>query len=123
MKRRTITIISVAVVFLVLASVYFFTDPAETVWMPKCAFFMLTGLKCPGCGSQRAFHALLRGEFGEAWSQNAFMVIMIPVILFLLWLEIRRDTRPELYRKVHTPLNIILFGVITVIWTLGRNIF
>ncbi len=114
--------VGVAVAVVVLAVVYFVVDPAEARWMPKCAFFQLTGWECAGCGSQRAFHALMHGDFGEAWNRNAFMILMLPVLGFLTWLEFRRKSCPELYRKVHTPLNILLFGIVILGWTIGRNV-
>ncbi len=37
-----------------------------------CAFHALTGLPCPGCGLTRAFCALARGHFYEAWQLHPF---------------------------------------------------
>lgn len=120
MKRNRAGLV-LALACVVFGVVYFFVDPARCQWMPKCAFFQLTGLKCAGCGTQRALHALLTGDFGEAWAQNPFMILLLPVILFLVWLEFRRNAHADLYRKVHTPFNILLFGVLVIAWTIGRN--
>lgn len=37
-----------------------------------CAFHALTGLSCPGCGLTRAFCAISRGEFLDAWRLHPF---------------------------------------------------
>ena len=41
-------------------ALFFLFDPSETWFFPHCPFFALTGLKCPGCGTARAFHAALQ---------------------------------------------------------------
>ena len=43
----------------VLALIYYKFNPSDIAIFPKCPFLLLTGLKCPGCGSQRAIHSLL----------------------------------------------------------------
>jgi len=48
---------------------------------PKCPFRELTGLKCAGCGSQRAIHHLLNFDFINAAKENIMLVISIPYIL------------------------------------------
>lgn len=41
---------------------------------PVCPFFLLTDLYCPGCGAQRAMHALMNGHIGQAFTLNPLMV-------------------------------------------------
>lgn len=91
--------------------------------MPKCIIYQVTGFKCAGCGSQRAIHALLHGDLEEAWRMNAFMILMIPVVVFLGIVEMRRKSSPALYGKIHSPLFIVLLGIAIIGWTIGRNIF
>ncbi len=62
-----------------LATVYFVLDPARYPF-PRCPFHWLTGLYCPGCGSQRAFHALLHGRVGQAAGLNLLAVAYAPVL-------------------------------------------
>ena len=66
---------------LVLAVAYTWLDPLDYAIFPKCPVKMLTGLDCPGCGSQRAIHALLNGQVAEAFRCNALMVLAIPYVL------------------------------------------
>ncbi len=44
----------------------------------SCPVRALWGIDCPGCGFQRAFLALLRGDFAACWDQYP------PLIPFLL---------------------------------------
>ena len=53
-----------------LLMIYYWFDPSEIELFPKCPFYMLTGLKCPGCGSQRAIHSLLHLDFIGAIRYN-----------------------------------------------------
>ena len=53
-----------------LIAAYYRLGPESGLY-PRCMFRQLTGLDCPGCGSQRAIHALLHGHVAEAWGYNA----------------------------------------------------
>jgi hypothetical protein len=66
--------------------VYYFLDPGQNELFPRCPFYSCTGLKCPGCGSQRALHALLHFRIGQAFAENPLLVISIPYLLFSLFL-------------------------------------
>ncbi len=46
---------------------------------PRCIFKVLTGFDCPGCGSQRAIHAMLNGDFVAAWNYNAAIFFALPL--------------------------------------------
>jgi hypothetical protein len=51
----------------------------------QCSVKALTGFECPGCGMQRAFIALLKGEFMLSLQLNASMV---PFLLTLLYVTL-----------------------------------
>lgn len=55
-------------------------DPTSTALFPKCLFLDLTSLYCPGCGAQRALHALLNGDLVAAIGFNAMLMIAGPVV-------------------------------------------
>lgn len=46
-----------------------------------CAFHALTGLSCPSCGLTRAFCAISRGHFREAWSLHPFSFLFYALVL------------------------------------------
>ena len=121
MPRKAAIIAGIAGIILLLA-VYTFFDPSETAFFPKCPFFWLTGLKCPGCGSQRAMHQLLTLHFVEAFRYNAFMVITIPLILFLLVAELFRDRWPRLSRLGSSPTLSWSILAAVLLWWLLRNL-
>lgn len=105
-----------------LTAFYFVVDPAKASYAPFCIFHRLTGLQCPGCGSQRMAHALLHGDIAAAWHHNALLLCMLPILVFMFWLEMVRTRRPRLYSGFYRPLTIWSFVVIITLWTIGRNI-
>lgn len=105
----------------VAAIIYFFIDPADARWMPKCMLYVTTGIQCPGCGSQRAIHSLLHADLKAAFRANALTVAAIPYLLLLAFSEIRRERFPVLYRKLHNPKGIIIVAIIILGWGIVRN--
>lgn len=65
-----------------MAIMVFLYDPEQVSFFPPCPFHFVTGLFCPGCGSTRALHHLLRGHFLNALAYNPLAVIFIPVIIW-----------------------------------------
>ena len=111
-------------VLLVLAAAYTWLDPLDYAIFPKCPVKMLTGLDCPGCGSQRAIHALLNGQVAEAFRSNALMVLAIPYVLAGFAFDLVRTPGERLlkWRKRlfgETAIYIII-GIITA-FTVLRN--
>ena len=80
-KMRYIWIIPASIGVAVIAILYGFFDP-EQFPFPKCAVYANTGIQCPGCGSQRAIHQLMNGNFLEAVRLN--LVIFVAMIYFSL---------------------------------------
>lgn len=87
-----ISAVTATLVITAIAAVALYTaiDPESSVFFPKCPFHMLTGLECPGCGSQRAIHSLLNGDIAAAIHYNLLIVLSIPYLLFLAILEIAK---------------------------------
>ena len=121
--RRSLVITVVIVLLLVFGFIYYAIDPATSTVFPRCTFLTLTGYKCPGCGSQRAIHALLNGDIKGALGYNAMLIVAIPWIALCLFAEGQRTRRPRLYERLNAPLLIWLFLVAVLSWWLLRNIF
>lgn len=108
----------------ILAGVLLFVfNPEENVIFPKCPFLMLTGLKCPGCGSQRAIHSLLHLDFVAAFKYNAMLVMMLPVVGIYLYSEIRRIKNPKQYAKLNKVTYMWIIFTLFILWWILRNIF
>ncbi|WP_417185896.1 DUF2752 domain-containing protein [Bacteroides sp.] len=119
MKRKGIWIVGI----LLIGLIYFSFNPSRSAIFPKCPFFALTGLKCPGCGSQRAIHSLLHFNYAEAFRHNALLVVSLPLIIVLMHAELNRERYPHLYIKLHNTTFIWSYFVIVIAWWISRNIF
>lgn len=121
-SKRIIWIVAVSVFLVLLAVVYYFVDPMQAGWMPRCIWKSITGTDCPGCGSQRMAHALMHGDLRGAWQANAYALCILPLIVFMVWLEVFRDRYPLVYRKVHSPMVIGVLSVSVFAWWIVRNL-
>jgi hypothetical protein len=94
-------------------------DPATSRIFPPCPFLYLTGLYCPGCGSLRAIHQLLHGNFHEAWAMNPLSIMLFPFLGYGLMCEATFHLRGERLPQVTLPgawiralcAVILLFGI------------
>lgn len=120
-RRRIITGVAVAIAAAALIAVYGAFDPATTPF-PRCPFLMLTGWQCPGCGSQRAAHALLNGDIAGAWELNAVMVCLLPLIVLLVVAELLRSLHPRLYAVLNSRELCLAAAVAFIAWCILRNI-
>lgn len=122
-KRRLAALLIVFSVLTAGAAWLYFHNPYTTYPLP-CAFYVATGLYCPGCGAGRASYFLLHGRWQAALSHNMAAVILFPFLfLFLLCQAIRwvwtgevSEDRPWLVRM----LRIVLFGL--VLYGVARNL-
>ena len=102
---------------------YLFFDPTAHDFFPKCQFLLATGYKCPGCGSQRAIHALLNGEILEAIRFNAIFVVSIPIIGIYFFGEIFRKKLPDFWRIINSRKVIYSLLFMYIAWWILRNVF
>ena len=91
--------------------------------MPRCPFKWVTGLDCPGCGSQRALHSLLHGHPMDAWGYNLILPPVVIYLMALVLLPLWGDRRAErIHAALTSPAAIwSLLGVVMAWWVL-RNL-
>ena len=94
----------------------------QTLHQSKCLFRLLTGYDCPGCGSQRAFHALLHGRLAEAWGYNPYLFFAVPAGAVLIAAEAVRRSQPRLHRTLVNPLSATIILAATIAWWVFRNL-
>ena len=121
MKQKILFALAIVLVVVVL---YFF-NPEQYLIMPKCPFKLLTGLSCPGCGIQRAIHALLAGDVMKAMSYNYFLVFAGPYALAFVVLYFLPDSCAK--KKMELILNnkyLVKFFIVSFfVWLIVRNIY
>jgi hypothetical protein len=57
-----------------------FLIPPDSPFFPRCAFYALTKLYCPGCGTGRGILRILHGDILGGIRQNWLLLIGIPVL-------------------------------------------
>lgn len=100
-------------------------NPENNIFFPKCPFYLLTGYKCPGCGSQRAIHHILNLRIYDALKENALLVVSIPYLATGIVFNNLKSLTPKtlLWRQRLygvKAINIIIV-IIILFWVL-RNI-
>lgn len=112
----------VAVIVLALVGVFYYMADPSSGLMPRCAFRYFTGYECPGCGFQRALHALLHGNVAEAWGYNPFAFFALPAAAFYIVVETLRHRYPRLHARAVHPVAIAAIFVAILTYWVARNL-
>ncbi|MDE6277755.1 MAG: DUF2752 domain-containing protein [Muribaculaceae bacterium] len=119
---KTLATVAATVAAVALVSfIYYNHDPSSPA-APKCIFRLLTGWDCPGCGSQRALHALLHGQPARAWSFNPYIFFAVPGAVVFILVEAMRKSHPRLHRALINEATIAAVLAATVAWWIFRNL-
>lgn len=86
-----------------------------TELLPQCPIHAVTGLLCPGCGTQRAARAALAGDWSTAWNLN-HLAFFVPAIAGL---GIVSEVRKLTWLKWAT-IAVAVFATVT--FTIWRNL-
>ncbi len=109
-----------AVVALAITAYYFFINPSTTTFGFQCLFYKTTGLYCPGCGGQRAFHHLLHGDFRKAFDYNLLIYFILPLVGMKFYEELfEKKIMPKF---LFTPQFLIVLVLFVLIFTVFRNL-
>ena len=101
----------VVLLAVVIAALFLF-DPSETRYFPRCPIFALTGLKCPGCGTSRALHAVLHCHFGDVLRFNAVLPVLFVLLVYCVIFP----------SHAQRPVIIWLVIAFVITWGIVRNI-
>jgi len=102
----------VGIAVVVAAAVVYWFSPESYGFSPRCPVFMLTGLKCAGCGTLRAAHCALHGDFAQAFRFNPLLFLAVPFLLM------------HIFRPAISANRVVGWGVVAVVvlYSLFRNL-
>jgi len=118
-KRKFFWAIAIFIMIVAVAFFYYKYDPISYRFFPKCIFKTLTGYDCPGCGTQRALHAFLHGEFLKAIKYNLFFVILL--VFFPLYFYSKYFNKKLFYYVSHRYV-MTFFIVFYFVYGVVRNL-
>lgn len=122
-KQKLILVIIGVLAFLGMLALYVFWNPSDTNIFPKCPVFAMTGIYCPGCGSQRAAHQILNGNIIEGIRHNYMIALLVVVLLYQGFIYIMNEffnkNIPNLLHKSKITNSILI--IVIIFWIL-RNI-
>lgn len=99
-------------------------NPENSVWFPKCPFYLLTGYQCPACGIQRAAYHLLHLHLATAFRYNPFLVLSLPYAFLLVTstciLPLNRLTGLRTF-CLH-PVTVRTYLALMLLWWVVRNL-
>lgn len=122
MTSRKILLTVAAIVGAAVVLYIFLNYNPEQTRFPRCPFYVLTSLKCPGCGSQRAIYSILHGDIAAAFQHNALLVACIPIIVLLLVAEMLKRRMTRLYNALCHPFISYTILAAVILWWIFRNI-
>ncbi len=106
-----------------LAILYFFVNPSNVFFFPKCPLYVTTGIYCPGCGSQRATHHLLNFNILGVLQQNLLYVISLLIIIYHLITEgLNLFLTKKIYNYIYHPKTPLFILAIVILFWIFRNI-
>lgn len=123
-RRRAVLAPAAVLLSGLAACTYLYTtDPHEPGHLlPACPLRAVTGLLCPACGATRMTYDLMHGDVAHAWRDNALLLLLTPLVLWLLvrWSVASLRGRAVPLRAPAWTGPVVLttaFG-----WTIARNL-
>ena len=124
--KRKYIIIAIIILLAMVIPIYYWFDPSQYDFMPKCVFKTYLHIECPGCGFQRALHALLHGDIRASLAFNPFLIISIPILIIACTNELiithsQKSTRIVRLATINKWI-LHVYIVLYLAWFVIRNI-
>ncbi|RKE94745.1 DUF2752 domain-containing protein [Ichthyenterobacterium magnum] len=122
-KTKTLIILGIVIILLGVLSLYFFWNPSDYDFFPKCPFYSMTGIFCPGCGSQRAAHQIINGNIVTGIRHNYLLLLLFLVLGYqVLLFAINSIYNKSFNNILHLPITTKIILVLVILFWVLRNI-
>jgi len=111
-------------IFISIIIIYKFYNPYKESFFPKCSFYVISGYKCAGCGSQRAIYNLLNFNVLSALKENFLLVIFTPyIIIGVIFDLLKKNVKiTKLHSIFYGKVAIYICLIVIVLYWILRNI-
>lgn len=121
LKRNAIILVVIGLA--IILSLFFYYNPLEHNFFPKCPIYTYTGTHCPGCGSQRAIHQILQGNLAEGFKHNLLILLLIAVLIYDVLIHfLNTFLNRNFSNLLHKPITTIVILFLVVAFWILRNI-
>lgn len=124
LRSRRLWIAAAAIGAAAALSIFFVFDPAQHSFFPRCWLHESTGFHCPGCGGQRALHALVNGDIARAFGHNFLIMSALPFVAWhfgrKLWWRIKK--LPPRLSQPPKPILMWAFVIGSIAFGVLRNL-
>jgi len=122
-KKINLKFIILVITGLGLVLFYYYVNPNKVNFLLKCPLYTTTGIYCPGCGSQRATHALLHLNFIEMFKQNLLYFFAIILLIYHFGIYLINKFFNKQYRSIlnYPKVPVIILIIVIIFWVL-RNL-
>ncbi|MBR9845165.1 MAG: DUF2752 domain-containing protein [Algicola sp.] len=111
------------IILLGVLSLYFFINPSEFNFFPKCPLYSYTGIYCAGCGSQRAIHQIVNGNIITGIRHNYLLILVFGVLSYKAGLYVLNNVYNKTYNDLlHKPIATKIILILVLIFWALRNI-
>ena len=120
-KKRLYSLLKNTAIYLSIGIAYLIFSKLTNIGIP-CAFHLITGLHCTGCGISRMFMALASLDIASAFNANALLLCLLPFALILfIYKSIQYIKTGSAHDNKFLKACYIIVFVLCVAFTIMRN--
>lgn len=109
---KTLIVCCAAVLVAAMITVLYVFNPESVRFYPRCPFSLL-GFSCAGCGTLRALHCYLHGDFARAFNFNPLFPFSLAFVCLLL-------VKPRIALNVWV---LVCASVVVAGYSILRNVY
>ena len=123
-KNQRITHVFIILLYLILLLFFCFLLSQHVYIKLPCVFNLITGLKCPGCGTTRMVISLSGFDFSSAFNYNPGVFIILPFLIFLFFntcITYINTGKININKKYNNLIYVLI--IYLIIYSVIRNIY
>ena len=120
-KKRLKNLFFVAIILVIVAIAYYFLYKNFPQLALKCAFYEVSGFKCPGCGVTHMLVHFIELDFVKGIEHNVFLGATFPFVGYVIAYSCYLYVMDKKGSKVFN-VSCIVYVIMLFVWGIVRNI-